>query len=63
MKVTLTCPQCSSTQEIEAPEDRCLAMYTCNNCHKLIKTPAKAGECTCIICEFSDDKCPVEKNA
>lgn len=60
MKVTLTCPHCSSKQEIEAPKDHCLATHTCKNCHKLVKASPKAGECTCVICEYSDDKCPIE---
>lgn len=54
----LKCPFCSHIQEVEIPQNRCLAFHKCQKCQKLIATPQ--GEC-CVICAYSDKKCPVNK--
>lgn len=59
-KATITCPKCSHLQEIEIPMDRCLASYKCNNCKEMISVPNGSKNC-CVICEFSNKRCPVSK--
>lgn len=54
----LKCPFCGYIMKAEIPEDRCLAFLKCEKCQKLIKTPN--SEC-CVICAYSDKKCPVAK--
>jgi len=51
----LTCPYCKHTEEIEIPTDKCLVLHRCGKCKKLLK-PKKL---CCVICEYSDKKCPV----
>ena len=54
-KANITCPECSYIQEIEIPEDRCLSFYRCEKCQKIISTPK---DICCVICAYSDKKCP-----
>ncbi|MAZ67152.1 hypothetical protein CL652_00015 [bacterium] len=54
----LTCPKCGHKQEVEIPEDTCLPFYKCGQCHKVISVPKDSKNC-CVICEYSDKKCPV----
>jgi len=56
MNATITCPECGYKQNIDVPKDKCLPFYQCDGCRKLIK--AKKGSC-CVICDYSDKKCPV----
>ncbi|HLD78807.1 MAG TPA: GDCCVxC domain-containing (seleno)protein [archaeon] len=51
---TLTCPKCRKTQQTAVPSDRCLAFYRCHHCKRMV---AARKRC-CVICEFSDSKCP-----
>lgn len=57
-KTTITCPSCEHKQTIEIFTDRCLPFYKCDGCHKIIN--AKEDSC-CVVCDYSDDKCPVNK--
>lgn len=51
----LTCPHCGAKTEKEIREGVCEAMYKCSSCGMLIK----AKERCCVICEYSDKRCPV----
>lgn len=52
----LVCPHCKKEQHVVVPENGvCLAMHKCHHCGKVI---APKNHC-CVICEFSDTKCPV----
>ena len=55
-KAELTCPHCEAKQQVEVPTDACLAFHKCEQCGKVV-TP-KEGEC-CVVCSWSDTKCPV----
>ncbi len=57
-KTTLTCPHCKTKQEVEIPNDKCLALHLCESCGKMITVPKESKNC-CVVCEFSEDKCPV----
>ena len=52
----LKCPHCGHIKEIEIPQNKCLVFLECERCKKLITTPE--GEC-CVICAYSDKKCPI----
>lgn len=54
----LECPYCGYIMEVEIPQKGCLVFWKCQKCQKLITTPK--GEC-CVICAYSDKKCPVHK--
>lgn len=54
--VKVTCPQCGSTTSVDMPTDRCLAMFRCSGCGKLIKP--KEGSC-CVVCDYSTQRCQV----
>ena len=54
----IKCPECSHMQEIEIPEGSCLPFYKCNGCRKI--TPAPKDIC-CVVCAYSDKKCPVAR--
>jgi len=54
---TLTCPSCAHAQETAIPENGCLAFYTCEACGETISVPKNSDNC-CVICEYSDTKCP-----
>lgn len=56
LKAKIKCPKCDHIQKIEIPKDRCLPFYKCNKCKKII--PAPKDVC-CVICAYSDKKCPV----
>ncbi len=51
----LKCPKCGFVQEVEIPQDACLAFHRCKSCKQMISTPK--GFC-CVICAYSDKKCP-----
>lgn len=55
-KAKLTCPECGHKQSVEIPRDKCLPFYICNNCGEMI---AAKGDSCCVICDYSDAKCPV----
>jgi len=57
-KAELICPLCSHKQEIDVPQTSCLAFYKCEKCQKEISVPKESRNC-CVICEYSDQKCPV----
>lgn len=55
----LTCPHCQAEQHVVVPEHgTCLSMHQCHACKKVIKPKQHC----CVICEFSDQKCPVAEN-
>ncbi len=56
----ITCPQCSHTQEIDIPQNGCQAFYKCDECKQIISVPKESKKC-CVICEYSDKKCPIAK--
>ncbi|HZX34395.1 MAG TPA: GDCCVxC domain-containing (seleno)protein [archaeon] len=55
MLATFECPECHGKEKITVPENVCLAFHDCSHCGKTIK----AGKECCIVCEFTDKKCPV----
>ncbi len=57
-KATLTCPKCNATQQTDIPQNGCLAFYQCDSCHEIISVPKESSAC-CVICEYSDMRCPV----
>jgi len=58
MKAKFKCPECGFKEEIEIPENTCIAFWKCKGCKNLISTPE--GEC-CIVCAHSDKKCLVSR--
>jgi hypothetical protein len=57
-KANIKCPKCKHIQTIEIPEGKCLPFYKCENCQKLISSPA---DICCVVCAYSDKKCSVAK--
>lgn len=55
MKATFKCPECGAEEEIEIPENVCMQFHKCKSCRKLIAT---SEEKCCVICSYSDKKCP-----
>ncbi len=53
----LKCPNCGGITTVDIPQNSCLAMYVCKGCEQLIKPPESSNNC-CVICEYSDKKCP-----
>lgn len=56
VKADLTCPHCGEGQEVTIPTDACLHFHKCEHCGEMI-TP-KEEDC-CVVCSYSDKKCPV----
>ena len=54
----LKCPHCEHITKVEIPENRCLIFLKCEKCQKIISVPKESEEC-CVICTYSDKKCPV----
>lgn len=54
----LKCPYCGYIMKVEIPEDRCLAFLKCEKCQRLITLPE---EKCCVVCAYSDKKCPMSK--
>jgi len=54
-KANIKCPDCGYIQKIEIPERKCLPFYKCEGCQKIV--PAPKENC-CVICAYSDKKCP-----
>ncbi len=59
VKANFVCPECGGKEKIEVPENVCVAFKICKHCGK--KISAKKDSC-CIICSYSDKKCPVHKD-
>ena len=55
-----TCTKCGNKKETDVPQDRCLASYKCEKCKEIISVPKESKDC-CVICEYSDKRCPVAK--
>lgn len=55
-KANLTCPECQAATAVDIPTDKCLAMYRCSGCGRLIMP--KEGSC-CVVCDYSKEHCPV----
>lgn len=60
-KANITCPLCNHIQEVEIPNTSCLPFYKCEKCQEIIPVPKDSKNC-CVICEYSDKKCPVAIN-
>jgi len=58
MDALFKCPKCGATEKLGVPEKECLAFYRCKDCCGLIRP---AGNDCCVICSYSDKKCPVHK--
>ncbi len=58
MKTKVTCPKCSGKTEVEMPTNACLPFFKCSSCGELISVP-QDGQTCCVVCAYSDDKCPV----
>lgn len=54
----LKCPYCGYIMKVKIPENQCLVFWQCEKCHKIITTPK--DKC-CVICAYSDKKCPLSK--
>jgi hypothetical protein len=54
-RATIKCPSCHSSNRLEVPLDRIINSFECSSCKQTIKTPI--SDC-CIICAFSNKKCP-----
>jgi len=52
----IKCPDCGSKQSVDIPKNQCLSFFKCEECDE-IKLP-KRGYC-CVICSYSDIRCPV----
>jgi hypothetical protein len=50
------CPECGFKENISIPKKSCLQFHECKKCGKMISSPK--GVC-CIICAYTDKKCPV----
>ena len=61
IKANFTCPHCNYVQEIDIPQNACLVFHECQKCQEIISVPKSSKNC-CVICEYSDQKCPVFKN-
>ncbi|MBI2040774.1 MAG: hypothetical protein HYT16_01605 [DPANN group archaeon] len=57
-KATFVCPECKASYKMDIPKDVCVGFTFCKACGKRIL--AKKGDC-CVICSYSDKKCPVHK--
>jgi len=55
---TVKCPKCGHGTELEVPQNSCLPAYKCESCNELIMLPKDSDNC-CVVCEYSDDKCPI----
>ena len=55
----IKCPECKHVQKIEIPKGSCLPFYKCDGCKKVISAPKNI---CCVICAYSDKKCPVAHN-
>lgn len=53
-KGMITCPKCGHKQEMDIPDNRCIAFYKCEGCGQLIK----AEESCCVFCDYGDKPCP-----
>lgn len=51
------CPYCDHAQRVKTPHSSCLAFHECANCREIISVPEESSNC-CVICEYSDKKCP-----
>jgi len=54
-RIDIKCPNCDYIMRLEVREDNLINSVECKNCKNIIKTPVT--QC-CIICAFSDKKCP-----
>lgn len=63
-RVNLKCPLCSRTNQIDLGKTDSLVSFVCKGCEAENKVPM--SQC-CIICAYSEKKCPyalkVEANA
>jgi len=56
----LRCPHCQVEQSVTIPETTCLISELCRHCGKKITLPNDSQNC-CIICEYSDQRCPMSQ--
>ena len=54
--VEIKCPHCQVEQTVTMPDKGCLAFHKCKKCGEVIAP--KEGDC-CVVCSYSDEKCPV----
>ena len=54
-EANIKCPECGRFQKITIPQGLCLPFYKCGGCEKVIAAP---GNICCVICAYSDKKCP-----
>lgn len=55
-RANVKCPKCSAINRLNVPEENIINFFQCKNCKEIISTPASS---CCIICAFSDKKCPL----
>lgn len=51
----VNCPHCGGENPLEIPSGKCLPFALCSHCKKLIKA---APPSCCVICSYSNEKCP-----
>ncbi|MDA2923000.1 hypothetical protein MYX07_07090, partial [Patescibacteria group bacterium AH-259-L07] len=56
-QANLQCPFCGHTQKVDIPQNGCLVFHKCGQCQKIISVPKESKHC-CVICVYSDKKCP-----
>jgi Zn ribbon nucleic-acid-binding protein len=54
-RVSVKCPNCSGKKRVEVSAEKGMNYFDCEGCGQNVKTPIT--KC-CIICAFSDKKCP-----
>lgn len=53
--VLLKCPYCSAKNKAIVDIENCPQSFTCPKCNQEVKNPLTS---CCVICAFSDKKCP-----
>lgn len=53
--VMLKCPLCLEKSKAIVSDERCPQQFTCPKCNQLVRNPIT--QC-CVICAFSNKKCP-----
>lgn len=57
-KETIRCPKCNFDQEVGlAPDGKGPNFHECQECKEILVATTEGGRC-CVICQFSDKKCP-----
>jgi len=55
-RIDVKCPNCDKINRLDVPQEGIINSFECKECKNNVKTPIT--QC-CIICAFSDKKCPL----